>query len=441
MSLRTRVAAVAAIAVAVAVVLTSAGLYTATARTLQQQTDLQLRGIAEELTQRGGRPQDLARGPRAGAFGGAGGFVQLVDARGSVRDGPRGDRLPVDPGAADVARAGRPGIEHLATVDVDGRPVRVLTIGLRAGALQVALPVDGNDATLRLLRRRLVGGGIVGVALAAGLGLLVSNPAVRPVRRLTAVAEEVAATGDLTRRIDVHGDDELARLGTTFNAMLTRLAASRALQEQLVADASHELRTPLTSLRTNIEVLEHADRLDDDARTRLIADVVDQLAEFGRLVDGLVELTRGDRPATARTRIPLGQVAQAAVDHARTFHRDREFVLDVDDTVVTGEQDRLVRAATNMVDNAVKYGADPIEVTVADGTLTVRDHGDGIAAEDLPHVFDRFYRAPGARSAPGSGLGLAIVAQVAASHDGDATAGNHADGGAVVRMVLPVSPS
>lgn len=442
MTLRARIAVTAAIAVAVAVLATSLGVYAATARTLQAGTDEELARIVGDLQRTPRRGGDgpggrFVPGPRAGELGGAGGFIQLVDDDGLVLGGSTATTIPVTPRALAVAdRTGRAVVYE--SLDADGVPVRVLTQRLDRGAVQVALPIDDTVSALARLRRQLAFGGLAGIALAAGLGTLVARRAIRPVEALTALAEDVSATGDLTRRIEAGAGDEVGRLATTFNAMLANLEQARRAQQQLVADASHELRTPLTSLRTNIEVLEHADRLSPTSRRELIADVVGQLAEFGRLVDGLVELARGDQPARAATAVRLDDAVEAAVERVRTFARDRTFTLHTTPTTVLAEADRLDRAVSNLLDNAVKHGEGGIEVVVRDGTVQVRDHGPGIAEADLPHVFDRFYRSPEARSAPGSGLGLSIVSQVASSHGGEASAANASGGGALLTLSLPV---
>ena len=448
MSLRGRIATTAAGAVAIAVLLAFAGLYVVTARTLVGEVDRSLVGLVRDVGRAmdDGRPGPgmLQGGVRPGPFGGAGGYVRAVGAGGEVLGDLGSDRLdlPITDEVLAVARGEAP--QFLATQRVDGSAFRVLTAPTRRdAAVQVARPLDEVEATLAALRRRLLLFGLLGIGLAAGLGTVVARGAVRPVNRLTEVAEEVAATQDLSRRIAVDGNDEVGRLARSFNAMLTALEQARMAQEQLVADASHELRTPLTSLRTNIEVLARGERLDPAARRALIDDVVLQLDEFGRLVTGLVELARGDRPATAVAPVRLDHLAERVVARARTHGADGvELALDARPTTVRAEEDRVERAVSNLVDNAVKYAGEygPVEITVADGTIRVRDHGPGIAAEDLPHVFDRFYRAVDARGAPGSGLGLSIVAQVAAAHGGRATAETAPDGGAVLTLTLPTAP-
>ncbi|HEX2028645.1 MAG TPA: HAMP domain-containing sensor histidine kinase [Nitriliruptorales bacterium] len=442
MTLRARVALTAALAAAVAVLAASIGLYVTTARTLRGSVDRALVELAGRLEPvRGARPSPF--GPRPGSLGGAGGFVQLVTARGEVLRPRRAtaEALPVSDTTLAVAAGERPA--SFATIDVRGDPVRILTVPWRPGvALQVARPLWEVEVTLAALRRRLGLVGVAGIALAGMLGTLVARRAVRPVKDLTDVAEEVATTQDLSRRVEIARDDEIGRLARTLNTMLANLEEARRAQEQLVADASHELRTPLTSLRTNVEVLAHSDRLGEGDRRRLIDDVVIQLDEFARLVSGLVELARGAEPARTTSPVRLDELVQEVAGRTRAYAGGRTIDVTATPTTVLAEADRLERAVVNLLDNAVKYGGQgPIEVDVADGRVTVRDHGPGIADEDLARVFDRFYRAASARSQPGSGLGLSIVQQVAHSQGGSVRAANAPGGGAVVTLELPTSPA
>lgn len=437
MTLRGRIAATAAMAVAVALVLAFASLYVATRRTLVGNVDDALLEVTRDFRAFEVLPGTGAFGIRTGQFGAAGGYVQGVRADGQVLAGRDGDRLPVDERTISVARGESEA--YLSTVVVDGLPLRVLTAPTRFDvAIQVARPLDEVEASLADLRRQLVVFGVIGVGLASLMGLYVSRRAVRPVDELTGMAEEVAATRDLSRRIQVDGTDEIARLATTFNGMLSSLEQARQAQEQLVADASHELRTPLTSLRTNIEVLEHVDRLDESTRRALLDDVVVQLDEFGRLVGALVELARGDQLARGAVAVRLDDLVEQAVDRIRAFVPDGVTItLQSTPTTVLAEADRVDRAVANLVDNAVKYGGGTISVEVADGRVVVTDDGPGVPVEHRAQVFERFFRAPDARSAPGSGLGLSIVAQVAASHGGTVAVDDVPGGGARFTLALP----
>ena len=245
-----------------------------------------------------------------------------------------------------------------------------------------------------------------------------------PVQRLTRAAEDVSETGDLSQRIDAAGKDELSRLAATFNTMLGALEDSARSQRQLVSDASHELRTPLTSLRTNIEVLARDEALPPQDREQLLRDVTEQLTEMTALIAELVELARGDLAPADPEDVRLDLVTAEAIERTRRNRPGVTFKPELAESMIRGVPATIERAVSNLLDNAAKWSPPDgeIEVTVRDGELTVRDHGPGIDEEDLPYVFDRFYRAPSARGMPGSGLGLAIARQVAEAHGGSVTA-------------------
>ena len=261
-----------------------------------------------------------------------------------------------------------------------------------------------------------------------------------PVRRLTEATETVTETGDLSERIEVEGNDELTRLASSFNTMLGALEESSRARNQLVADASHELRTPLTSLRTNIEVLASDRQLPDGERERLLADVVEQLGEMTTLISELMELARGEEHLGDPEDVRLDLVAAEAVERTRRNRPGVEFKTDLEESLVYGVPATLDRALGNLLDNAAKWSPPDgeVEVAVHGGEVTVRDHGPGIDEEDLPYVFDRFYRASSARGLPGSGLGLAIVRQVAETHGGSIAVEAPDDGGTMMRFRLPV---
>jgi two-component system sensor histidine kinase MprB len=246
----------------------------------------------------------------------------------------------------------------------------------------------------------------------------------------------VTETGDLSERIESRGQDELSRLASSFNTMLGALEQSTQAQRQLVADASHELRTPLTSLRTNIEVLAGNRRLPAGERERLLHDVVEQLGEMTTLIAELIELARGDQPLAEHEDVRLDLIAADAVDRARRNRPNVTFTTSFAESLVHGDRATIERAVGNLLDNAAKWSpADgEVEVHVQDDEVIVRDHGPGIDDEDLPFVFDRFYRARSARGMSGSGLGLAIVRQVAEAHGGSVFA-ERAEGGGT-RMTL-----
>jgi two-component system sensor histidine kinase MprB len=277
-----------------------------------------------------------------------------------------------------------------------------------------------------------------GIAVAAALGLLVSRAALAPVRRLRHATERVRATGDLSERIDARGDDELSRLAAGFNSMLAALEESNRAQRQLVADASHELRTPLTSLRTNIEVLASERALPPGERERLLRDVVEQLGEMTTLIAELIELARGEEHPAEAEDVRLDLLTADAVERTRRNRPGVTFRSELEESVVHAVPATLERAVGNLLDNAAKWSppGGEVEVAVHGDEVTVRDHGPGIDEADLPYVFDRFYRAAGARGMPGSGLGLAIVRQVAEAHGGEVVAERPDGGGTLMRLRL-----
>jgi len=281
------------------------------------------------------------------------------------------------------------------------------------------------------------------MGVAAALGLLVARSALRPVRQLTRTTEAVTETRDLSQRIESTstGDDELGRLATSFNTMLAALEDSSRAQRQLVADASHELRTPLTSLKTNIEVLARGNKLSPESREQLLRDLVEQIDEMTALIGELIELAREARPdavAEPATDVRLDLVAAEAIERTRRNRPGIEFEADLAESVVHGPPSTIERAVGNLLDNAAKWSppGGPVEVAVRHGEVSVRDHGPGISDEDLPYVFDRFYRSRAARGMPGSGLGLAIVKQVAESQGGSVVAERPEGGGTLMRLRL-----
>jgi two-component system sensor histidine kinase MprB len=440
MSLRRRIAVTAAAAVAVAIALGSVVAYVVVRDTLRRQIDasLTLPTAGRTFTmqaQNGLQAQGELTGPPPV-------FIQKVSAADRViAQSGEAERLGDQKKVQEVADGTRP--PFFADTTVDGVHVRYYTARAPGGdAVQIARPMAEVDAALRKLRIGLGGVALLGIALAAFLGRLATRHAVRPVTDLTETAEHVARTRDLSRRIEATGGDELARLAASFNTMLEALEDSQRAQRQLVADASHELRTPLTSLRTNLEVLGSPRELPEGDRERLRADVVAQLGELTELVGDLVELARDSEPADEPAEpLRFDELVAAAVERAQRHAPGVVFAAELEPCVVSGARGRLDRAVANLLDNAAKWsppGA-TVDVRLRDGELTVRDHGPGIAGEDLPHVFDRFYRAAGARGRAGSGLGLAIVRQVADLHEGTVAAEAAPGGGTLLRFALPVS--
>ncbi|MFE4976342.1 sensor histidine kinase [Kitasatospora sp. NPDC056651] len=337
----------------------------------------------------------------------------------------------------------------------DGTPAVVRISLTRAGArpalLMVATstqPIEDSLQSLAILLGSVATGGIL---LAAIAGRLVARSALKPVDRLTDAVEHIARTEEVGTTIPVHGDDEIARLSTSFNSMSTALANSRERQTRLIADAGHELRTPLTSLRTNVDLLIRSDDtgrpLPAATKTKLLGNMKAQMQELTVLIGDLLQLSRPDTPKSgpAPTVVALHELAGRAVERAKLRGPGLVFETTTEPWYVHGDAAGLERAVINLLDNAVKYSppGGTIDVRLRQGVLTVRDHGPGIPSDELQYVFDRFWRSPSSRQLPGSGLGLSIVAQSVREAGGEVTLGPAADGGpgALATVRLPGGPA
>ena len=450
MPLRRRVSLAAAAAVAMAVAAAVVVCYVAVSYRVSSELNNQLRAQAQYDKAYLQYVAGNYRIPDYQAFrGGNAPYEELVSAGGDVDVGSGGP-LPGVAQAAAVASGEQPA--GFRDVTVNGTNIRVYAIQIgmtQSGegvALELGRPLTQSNSLLHELRLILLVVFLVAVPLAAIFGRFAARRVLRPLSEVTATADVIARTDDLSRRLDVREDDEVGQLASRFNAMLERLSASRdALDEsarsqrQLVADASHELRTPVTSLRTNVEVLLASPTLDPEDR-QLLEDVLEQSEELSTLVADLIEVARGELPSDSLDDVRLDRLVEELLVRARRNAPGIDFDAELAPTVVQGNPERLSRAINNLLDNAAKHaGTGPVEVRVDATGLTVRDHGRGIDASDLPYIFDRFYRGVNSRSTQGSGLGLAIVRQTAELHGGAAHAANAADGGAIFTLELPTT--
>jgi two-component system sensor histidine kinase MprB len=440
MSFRVRLTLLCVLAVAVTVVLASVVSYFAVRNRLHDQTDNSVRSDATRLAKLPvpeialpyfGLPTPNSRDYMR---------VTFADGRSQA---PPNQPLAIPESRTDVAIArGNPRLA-LRDAHVDGQHLRIASTTAHDGrSVQFAQAVDDVDATISDLRTTLLIVAGFSILIAALLALIVARASLRPVTRLTRAAERVAATQDLAAAIDVRRRDELGRLASSINAMLAALDTSREQQRELIRDASHELQTPLTSLQTNVEVLAGRPGMPEPERRRLLTDISQQVAELTALMDNLVELARDtDTPTEETADLDLDRLVSAAVERARLRAPDVTIDLDLEPTRIEGRRQQLERALVNVLDNACKWSPEggTVEVALHDGTVTVRDHGPGIDAQDLPRVFDRFYRADAARAMPGSGLGLAIVRRVVDGHGGSVTLGPAPGGGTIVRLHLPTA--
>jgi two-component system sensor histidine kinase MprB len=302
--------------------------------------------------------------------------------------------------------------------------------------IEVAVPLTTTDSALHGL---LVTYGLllgVGMVLAAWIGALVARAALAPIRRFTSQTEQITSALDKPRRLDEVGAIEIRRLAASFNQTLDALERSVEAQRSLIADASHELRTPIAALRSNIQIFLEADQLPPEEQAGLQDAILAELDDLTQLVSDVLQLARGATPNEAVEELELDSIVSEATERAIRRSPNISFDTELEPTIVTNSAERVTRAVTNIVDNARRWSPPDatVEIRLADGVLTVRDHGPGFRAEDLAHVFERFYRSADARRMPGSGLGLAIVKQAAEAHGGYAAVSNAPDGGAIVTV-------
>jgi two-component system OmpR family sensor kinase len=429
-SLRARVAAAAVAAIVVAVVLLGVAVLARLDGRLYGSLDDTLRHRAVDVARLSASAPEVLTEPGAleGRLGGSALYVEVVDRRGRIvaRSNVLGSRaLPLDGVAATALRERRSGLGDGALgperLRVFAAPLGEVGGGASAGgAVIVAGTTEDIEATLRTTRTFVVLGGVVAALLAACLAMMMVRGALRPLARLSADARDIERTGDASRRLSAPATGgEVADLAGTLNAMLGSLERARETERRFVGDASHELRTPLTALRGNVA---YALRHGPDAA--VLSDIDDGVRRLGSLLDDLLALAREDAAVLAPAREETVDLVALAHEAAAGDPLRRTTVAGArGEALVRGEREALERAVGNLVRNARRHGPEGGRVTVTvaaqDGRarLTVADEGEGLAADEAAHAFDRFWRGPRARG-EGSGLGLAIVRAIAERHEG-----------------------
>jgi two-component system sensor histidine kinase MprB len=384
-----------------------------------------------------GRPRGLGDPELGGA---AGYFQRICPGRhGSViaLNGHK-PQLPVPARARQVATTLDPWDNYYFSAKVGGtdEEIYVAADTFDHYAIEGAVPLTTTNAVLSglLVTYALLLG--VGMVLAGWIGALVARSALAPVRRFIGQTEQITSALDSSRRLEEMGPIEIRRLAASFNQTLGALERSVEAQRHLIADASHELRTPIAALRSNIQIFLEADQLPPQEQAELRDAILAELDDLTQLVSDVLSLARGSTTNEAVEELELDTVVGEATERAIRRSQNVRFNTELEPTVITNSPERVTRAVTNVIDNARKWSPPDgtVEITLAGGVLTVRDHGPGFRDEDLAHVFERFYRSDEARRMPGSGLGLAIVKQAAEAHGGYATVGNAPDGGAIVTI-------
>lgn len=337
-----------------------------------------------------------------------------------------------------------------------GAPARVAMQRFPDGSVLVV----GRDLSPLYDLQRTLALGLLAVTLLGGVAAwFLAGRAVRvslrPVTRFVQYAEAAAVAGTvagtevpLSPPVPGHRDhDELARLARAVAALLASLKQSQDRLQQLVADAGHELRTPLSSLRNNVALLRRSRRLGrplpEEREQLLLRDLEEQTVELSDLVDDLIDLpSHYGRPLDHHPVRFDETVRRAAARAARRSH-DHHVAVGAQPWIVEGNETALERAVVNLLDNAIKFSPrdSHVDVDLRDGVLTVSDRGRGLTDVEAAQAFQRFWRAPSARSLPGGGLGLAMVADVAASHGGEAYLTPRSGGGCVATLRVPGHPA
>jgi heavy metal sensor kinase len=391
-----------------------------------------------------------AKLPSIGIFGSQF-YIQIAQLNGQVvqlSENLRGQPLPVlSPGGASYGERG-------ATVNADpGVRLRVVSrpivlAGRLAGTIQVAQSQAATDDALLATRRVLTLASLSLLLLAAVGGALLARAALHPIQTITETARRITQAQDLSQRIPVTvPNDEVGRLTETINGMLARLEELFKAQQRLVADVSHELRTPLTTIQGNLDLLRRGAADDPETRTSTLRAIADETARMRRLVNDLLLLAQADAGLKLhRQPVEVDTLLLEVYRQAQVMAQNVTVRLGAEDqALVLGDADRLRQLLLNLVDNALKHttpGSGELTLTLrrAGGWVRVgvEDNGAGISPEDLPHIFERFYRADPSRSRPGgSGLGLAIAKWVAEAHGGRIEVESQVGKGSTFTLWLP----
>ena len=346
------------------------------------------------------------------------------------------------------------GVPVLTTITVQSVPIRLYARPLvwrdgTLGVIEVAQPLMGVYDTLRQLATLMAIGIVASLVVASALGAFLARGALAPIGRITTTAQSISRAGDLTRRLEQgKTQDEVGKLTATFNEMLGRIEELFRVQQEFVADVSHELRSPLTAIQGNLDLLRRGAEQNPEERQVALTAIRSESERMQRLVDDLLFLARADAGVQIQKRpVELDTVLLDVYRHARLVSSGVKVSLGAEDQAqVMGDPDRLKQLFLNLVDNAIKYtpGGGEVTLSLERDTqwvkVSVADTGVGIPSQDLPRIFDRFYRVDKARSREkgGTGLGLAIVKWIVDAHSGKIEVQSESGKGTKFTVWLPL---
>jgi len=348
--------------------------------------------------------------------------------------------------AAAAVLAAIPSGSSQGTLDVADRAIQYASRPTPTGRIVLIRSAAIAFSEWRPFIGSLLLAGLGGTLLATALSFLLARRLTRPIGELSAATRRLAA-GDPDVAVPVRGDDELAELGSAFNDMSGELARARQAQSRFLESVSHELRTPLTSIRGYAEALgEEAIAPADAARV-----IETEAGRLERLVADLLELARVGRAdfAVGREPVDLAEVVRHAVDRhlpaARELSVELTASATTDSSWVQGDEDRILQAVSNLIENALRLtpAGGSVDVRARPGEISVRDTGPGLEVQDIPRAFERFYLHGRYRSERpvGSGLGLAIVRELVTAMGGSVEASIPPGGGAQFTIRLPPAPA
>ncbi len=456
MSVRVRLTLWYTALMAVTLVVSSIILYVVLYQSMTTETDAFLQSKARDLGASiqitGGPLVYYFRLPDLDRFVEADVYAQILSSTGDVLDeslSMGGFGMPMDEQSVGQAMNGS---NQYRSVIIRGVPIRVYTTALQLPngelrVLEVGRTFDRIQSTLTRLQRTLLIGNLALVVLAAGVGWWMAGSSLRPIIRTTRAVQAIGESQRLDQRIEYAGpNDEIGELVHTFNRMLDRLEASIAAQKRFVADASHELRTPLTTLRLNVELLRKDPAGLTPERAEVLDDIASELERLSRLVYGLLDLARADAGLhLVKQPVRADELLRDVYQQVRpTADGVLLAVGDLVPTTLSASPDYVKQMLLTLVDNALTYTPPGGRVTLdleRDGRwvkFQVTDTGRGIDAEDLPHIFERFYRARAVRHQRGTGLGLAVAQWIAREHGGHIEVQSEPGQGSTFSAWLPV---